>query len=65
MGIPNKNWSKSLRPDYYECGTCGHFHKPGYLDDCRNDLERFSANELDDYHGENLWFPHDLPESGA
>lgn len=34
--------------NYYECGCCGHYHKEGYMGDCRDDSERFTWVELMD-----------------
>lgn len=42
-------------PLYVECGSCGHFHRAEFGGDCRNDAERFTADELDAKHGENGW----------
>lgn len=37
---------------YYDlCGCCGHYHRPTFAGDCRDDSERFSAQQLDDKHG--------------
>lgn len=42
-------------PQFYTCGTCDHYHRKGYLDDCRNDEERFTADELDEKFGAEGW----------
>lgn len=43
------------RPMFDYCGGCGHFHPIDWSGDCRDDLHRFNANELDDTYGENGW----------
>lgn len=40
---------------YIECGCCGHFHTPQFQGDCRNDSNRFTADQLDTKHGANGW----------
>ena len=40
---------------YEECGQCGGFHRIGYMGDCRNNDERFTADQLDDIHGPMGW----------
>jgi hypothetical protein len=42
-------------PQYVECGSCGGFHRSDYWGDCRNDAERFTAEDLDTKHGPNNW----------
>ena len=32
---------------YFECGSCGEFHREDYWGDCRNDEERFDIDELE------------------
>lgn len=51
-----------FQPTFEECGCCGHYHRPNYFGDCRNDAERFNPNDLDDRYGENGWIQVDLPE---
>lgn len=36
---------------FYECGTCGHLHREGYMGDCRDDSQRFTQSELENKHG--------------
>jgi hypothetical protein len=31
---------------FYECGTCGEFHRKGFDGDCRDDAERFSLGDI-------------------
>ena len=31
---------------YVECGCCEHYHRASYHGDCRNDSERFTADDL-------------------
>lgn len=32
---------------FYECGCCDHLHRVDWHGDCREDLERFTFDELD------------------
>ena len=32
--------------NYIECGCCGQYHKIDYFGDCRNDIERFSLEDI-------------------
>ena len=32
---------------FYECGCCGCYHKEGFYGDCRNDNERYSADDIE------------------
>lgn len=43
------------KPHFVECGCCGHFHRPEYRGDCRADSERYTAELLDQRHGEDGW----------
>lgn len=38
-------------PRYYECGICGHNHPWDWDGDCRDDVNRFTDQDLDDKHG--------------
>lgn len=43
-----------------ECGSCGHYHLEDltgnlFLDDCRNDKNRFTADDLDKKFGADGW----------
>jgi len=31
---------------YLECGCCGCYHEEDYEDDCRNDAERWTYDEI-------------------
>lgn len=42
-------------PRFYDCGICGHYHPIGWNGDCRDDDNRFTANDLDEKYGENEW----------
>lgn len=37
---------------FYSCGGCEHYHPLGWTGDCRDDLRRFTAAELDAHYGE-------------
>ena len=43
------------KPVFVECGCCGHFHRAEWRGDCRDDAERFTADQLDARFGENGW----------
>lgn len=47
---------------YDECGGCGHFHLPSFSGDCRDNDNRFSAEDLDLMHGEGGWDYVELEE---
>lgn len=32
---------------FYECGCCGQFHQAGFIDDCRDDRQRYTADQID------------------
>lgn len=36
---------------YVACGSCGHYHRAGFRGDCRDDSERFTADDLEALHG--------------
>lgn len=41
-------------PEYLLCPCCGCYHRFGFERDCRDDAERFTAEELDLIH-EGMW----------
>lgn len=41
----------ALRAAYVACGSCGHYHRAGFRGDCRDDSERFTADDLKALHG--------------
>lgn len=45
------------KPEFEECGCCGHVHRVGWTGDCRDDSERFTFEELDEGFGEGA---HDV-----
>lgn len=52
---------------FFECGQCGHFHAvdlPGWVD-CRDDLHRFTADQLDERFGSDGWQEVDYPDPDA
>lgn len=42
-------------PIYYECGICGCWHPWDWNGDCRDDKNRFTADEIDTKHGPFGW----------
>lgn len=42
-----------MKPKFYECGICGHYHPAGWNGDCREDANRFTQSDLDDKYGQN------------
>lgn len=46
---------KMLKPDYYLCGGCCHYHPKGWTGDCRDDANRFTQDDLDEKHGAREW----------
>jgi hypothetical protein len=49
---------------YTSCGCCEHYHPIAFAGDCRDDANRFSAQDLDDKHGPEGWM-HDDPDDPA
>lgn len=49
------------KPRYYECGICGDYHPADWDGDCREDVARFTANDLDRKHGALGWTEVDMP----
>lgn len=48
-------------PQYYECGICSCMHPTQWDGDCREDENRFAADELDEKHGVNGWEEVPMP----
>ncbi len=48
-------------PKYYECTICGHFHPLEWNGDCRDDVNRFTEEQLEEKHGQN-WEPVPMPD---
>jgi ribosomal protein L37AE/L43A len=40
---------------FFLCDQCEHYHPEGFDGDCRDDDNRFTAEELDDTYGEDGW----------
>lgn len=36
---------------YEECGCCGHYHRPEFRGDCRDDSNRFSLDQIEAMEG--------------
>lgn len=43
------------RTVFTPCGSCGHLHQVGFLGDCRDDLHRYTPEDLDFLLGEDGW----------
>ena len=48
-------------PRFYECGCCGCWHPANWDGDCRDDANRFAADELDEMYGSFDWEAVDMP----
>ena len=48
-----QDMKKNDKPIYYDCGICDHFHPWGWNEDCRDDANRLTYDDLDKRHGEN------------
>jgi hypothetical protein len=40
---------------YVECGCCGYYHAPEFTGDCRDDKNRFSADQIEAMYGDTVW----------
>ena len=49
------SYSEGRPVPVYECGTCGAYHRIGFLGDCRNDEERLGPDQLDKLYGPRGW----------
>jgi hypothetical protein len=50
---------------FYECGICDCLHPCGYQGDCRDDLHRHFADELDAKYGDENWVAVPMGEADA
>ena len=51
-----------MKPEYYECGICGCYHRAEFNGDCRDDSERLDIDEIDDAHGGPMgWDEIEMP----
>ena len=48
---------------FYLCRICGIYHSINWNGDCREDLARFSAEQLDVDYGWDGWVEVDIPGS--
>ncbi len=62
-GQPSRMRGRSHRPTFYECGICDHYHPASFTGDCRDDANRFFADELDARYGTSGW--KEVPMPGA
>ena len=53
-------------PEFYDCGICGHWHRPEWNGDCREDANRFTTSYLEDTYGNegDGWTEVPMPETG-
>lgn len=49
---------------YYRCGICDCYHPLEWDGDCRDDANRFAADELDEKHGPFGWEEVPMPTDG-
>jgi hypothetical protein len=61
-------WAPESEPiGYADCGCCDHYHPETFGGDCRDDSNRFTADELDERHGPDGWSicnPEEAEENG-
>lgn len=59
LGLSVANESDNLneggRPRFIECGCCGMLHPVNFGGDCRDDDNRFAADQLDAKYGSHGW----------
>ena len=60
-GHPSAARGRSRRPSFYECGICDQYHPASFTGDCRDDANRFFADELDARYGTNGWKEVPMP----
>jgi len=51
-----------MKPIYYECGICGHYHPIEWNGDCRDDANRYTQSQLDDEYGQEGWDEVPMPD---
>lgn len=52
-----------MKPAYYCCGVCNHYHPVEWNGDCREDANRFTIGQLDKKHGSLDWNESPMPGS--
>jgi hypothetical protein len=50
-----RNYPAKENARFVLCGCCEHYHQEKYFGDCRNDAERFTFYELEDFYGQGVW----------
>ena len=50
-----------IKPKFYECGICGHFHFLDFNGDCRDFNCRFTSSDLDGAYGPLNWEEVEMP----
>lgn len=53
----------SVKPTFYHCGICEHWHPINWDGDCRDDASRFSTSDLEDRYGQqdDGWLEAPMP----
>jgi len=49
------NRNKAGLPVFVECGCCGSLHPKNFCGECRDDDNRFNADQLDEKYGAGGW----------
>ena len=52
----------TMKPVYYRCGICDHYHRASWDGDCREDGARFFSDQMDEMHGMNGWEEIDMED---
>ena len=50
--VPENTNPVNGRPQFYDCGICGHYHPHSWNGDCRDDNNRFTIMELEKKYGD-------------
>lgn len=40
---------------FVECGCCGGYHTPDFTGDCRDDAHRYTPEQMEAWHGPEVW----------
>lgn len=54
-----------IKPQFFQCDSCNHYHSTGWYGDCRDDDNRFTAGFLDKQYGPDGWTEVDPKELEA
>ena len=55
----------TMKPVYYRCGICDHYHRADWNGDCREDGARFFSDQMDEMHGPFGWEEIDMDDLAA